>query len=196
MNEFNDFERAPGKRREPRGCVRHRLRPGPVTDKSVKDLSDSFYERKIEPTYQQNREVIRRNSEWLEVYADIYGSSLIFIETATEFDNNTVVSKQDVYAADLYVNRNTGEIRAMALSAEEEADFFIKNKYTAKLTLEVLVTRDEYVPSRPGSQAFEFYIHGPENPKTGLPFDLGMIVAPRATENLISTMRVSNGLTA
>lgn len=194
---MNEFERQPPMCREPRDFIRQRRRANPVLDNSAKELAVYFSERGTDRTHRDNREVVRRNGEWLGAYLDI-SEDLTFKGAHTALDQGIVVSKQDLYTTDVFVNAHTGEIWAMSLDHEEELELMTgeRGNELVKLELEVCIDHPDFVRKRPGYQAHQFSIHAPENPQTGMPFEITMVVSPRAVENLIETMRACNDPTA
>jgi hypothetical protein len=186
---MSKFERQPPRCREFREFVRPPRMPNKVRGTGVKELALQFSGLKREVQTQEDRSTISANASLLLVCIDIQ-SELKAKGTHTEHNNGAVVSRQELYTTDLFVNLNTGKILDFD---HNEVDLEVAyGEETARLELEVLVDHKEFVRAEPGYQQYQFSIHCPENPDTGRPFPLDTLLDERAIKVILATEQLCN----
>ncbi|MGI9028310.1 MAG: hypothetical protein ACR2FM_05740 [Candidatus Saccharimonadales bacterium] len=166
-------------------CLRRNYNP--VIGNDIKELYQEFESLALG---QYDKGIADTNAEWLSVYLDI-SEHLKPMGTKTEFENGALISKQEQYSADLYVDLRTGTI--LDIYRDEEVDMELAyGEHTARLQLEVLVDHEEFVRNKTGYQPHRFAIHGPEDPQTGVPYPLTMLLEASAIKNLEATIQLCN----
>lgn len=163
------------------------LKGNPVVGNGVRELA-------FGAEGQSDEEIVIGNAEMLNVHFDISQASNRG-GTHTKLDNGVLVSKQEQYAADLYVDSRDGKILDVSYDETTELELMY-GKYTAKLEIQVLIDHEAFTRNHQDYQPYQFAINGAEDLETGQPLPLQVLLTDRAIFNLESTLEICNDLSA
>ncbi len=163
-----------------------RHRSNPVLDNSSKDLYQRFEGLGI---YQPDDEIVSDNSETIDVHFDISADNNRG-GTKIETVGGAIISRQEQFTRDIYVDGRTGKI--LGFATDETNLELACWEHSVLLELHALVDHSEFVQDRPGYQLYQFAITGPKDSANREALPLGTLLEPRAAANLHKSVRICN----